>query len=122
MPLGPDYSEVEDMKLPSEGSELLEVPKPLVSALKLMLATFQRKSADYSESDASWDSNFVTTSEHFGLTRFEVCDFFELTKLARLRALRKRGTQPQNEPLVDTYLDKANYALYALALLLESSA
>jgi hypothetical protein len=95
----------------------LYVPEALLPAIAEMVVTFLRKGADYSVTD-DWSSNFQATAEHFGIKPHEACDFNEVQKLARLRALRERGKEPDNENVRDTYLDKANYALYAFALYL----
>ena len=96
----------------------LDVPPVLYPALKTLVDTFVAKSADYSDSDEEWDSNFGTTARQFDMTRYEACDFNELQKLARLRALRRRKRPPTNESVEDTYRDKMNYAVYAYALYL----
>jgi hypothetical protein len=101
----------------SENAPNVYVPPALLPAIEKMLETFFKKSADYSVTD-DWSSNFLATAWFFGVEKWEACDFNEVQKLARLRALRERGTEPANESVHDTYLDKANYALYAYALLL----
>lgn len=95
----------------------IEVPEALRPALEEMIRTFAKKGADYSVT-TDWSSNFRSTAQHFGIEPHEACDFNEVQKLARLRALRERGKAPDNENVHDTYLDKANYALYAFALYL----
>jgi len=97
----------------------LDVPSVLYPALKTLVDTFKAKSADYSDSDDAWDSNFVMTSLQFGLKRYEACEFNVTQKIARLRALRRRNRPPTNESLEDTYRDMMNYAVYAYALYLE---
>jgi hypothetical protein len=96
----------------------LEVPDHLYAALRNMVDIFVSKGQDYSHSDDAWASNFVATSSHFGIQPWQSADFNELQKLARLSALHHRGKKPNNETVIDTYLDKAVYALIAYALLL----
>jgi hypothetical protein len=95
----------------------LEVPDHLYDALEEMVRKLVEKGADYSVSDEQWSSNFQDTASHFGFPPWESCDFNEIQKLSRLKALRKRQRAPQNEPVHDSYLDKANFALLAFALL-----
>jgi hypothetical protein len=102
--------------------QTIEVPDHLYPALKRMVDVLASKGHDYSNGDAEWGSNFALTAEHFGMQPWEAADFNELQKLARLVALRKRGKAPENESVDDTYLDKANYALLAYALLLHHNA
>lgn len=96
---------------------MLEVPAHLVPALTRMLKVSAKKRSDYS-GEGPW-MNFRVTAEHFGIPDYEAADFLELTKLARIRALRD-GRKVQNESVEDTYLDKANYALFAYAMYLAS--
>jgi hypothetical protein len=96
----------------------LEVPDHLFPALKRMVDTFVAKGQDYSTSDEAWASNFEATSQYLGIPKWEAADFNEVQKLARLSALRTRGRPPINEGVLDTYLDKAVYALIAYALIL----
>lgn len=98
--------------------QTLEVPDHLFPALQRMVGVLAAKGHDYSNSDTEWGSNFTTTASHFEMKPWEAADFNELQKLARLRALRRRGRPPENESVDDTYLDKANFALLALALLM----
>jgi len=105
-----------------QSGEEVWIPAPLVDAIKVMVGTFQAKSADYSDTDDQWDSNFAMTAEQFDLNRYEACEFNVVQKLARLRALRRRGTAPVNESVEDTYRDMMNYATYAYALYLEETA
>lgn len=100
----------------------LEVPDHLYDALSAMIETLVRKGQDYANSEEAWDSNFKFTAELFGLERWESADFNEAQKLARLSALRRRGAVARNESVVDSYLDKAVYALIAYALLLHHNA
>jgi hypothetical protein len=99
------------------GVKTLEVPDHLFPALEEMVRKLIEKGADYSVSDDAWASNFHDTADHFDIKPWESCDFNEIQKLSRLKALRQRGRAPVNEPVYDSYLDKANFALLAFALL-----
>lgn len=100
----------------SHSEHTLEIPEHLYPALKRMLDTLTKKKNDYSQS-GPW-ANFNFTSKHFGFPNYEAADFNELQKLSRIRSLRD-GRDVLNEPLEDTYLDKANFALLAYAMFLE---
>lgn len=97
-------------------SKQLEVPDHLVPALERMLAISASKRNDYSRT-GPW-ANFRDTSEFFGLANWQSAVFNQIQKLSRVRSLSD-GRQVMNEPLEDTLLDNANYALFAYAMYLE---
>lgn len=94
----------------------LEVPDHLFPALERMLATISKKRNDYSRV-GPWQ-NFKDTSEFFGLTNWQSAIFNCIQKLSRVRSLSD-GRKIENEPLEDTLLDFANYALFAYAMYCE---
>jgi hypothetical protein len=99
---------------------VLNPDDPFESALISMVQTARRKRADYAR-DGSPFSNFETTSEMLGIpgwTRIDSAFFNVLQKIARLKALRANGRMddPQNESVIDTYLDLAVYAVLTYAM------
>lgn len=94
----------------------IEVPDHLVPALSRMLAISAKKRNDYSRV-GPW-ANFRDTSEFFGLRTWQSAIFNVVQKLARVRSLSD-GRKIENEPLEDTLLDLANYALFTYAMYLE---
>ena len=77
----------------------------------------QRKRADYAPRDPHANFKFVAevlevARRHFGVKRMdEPYLVLLLTKLARILALRSSSRPPQNEPLTDSIIDLAVYAL-----------
>lgn len=96
------------------------VPPAIDEALKRMRAIFETKNADYAE--GTWDSNFLDVARQMGFDRETACDTFIAVKQARLRSLRTSGKLPSNEAVADTVLDRAVYALIALAMHSENGA
>lgn len=100
-------------------SKMLEVPDHLVPALERMLATSLKKRNDYSRV-GPWQ-NFKDTSAFFRLKAWQSAIFNCVQKLCRVQSLSD-GREVMNEPLEDTLLDFANYALFAYAMFLEELA
>lgn len=96
--------------------KLLEVPDHLVPALERMLAISAKKKNDYSRV-GPWQ-NFHDTSNFFHLRPWQSAIFNCVQKLCRVQSLSD-GRQVMNEPLEDTLLDFANYALFAYAMFLD---
>lgn len=94
----------------------IDVPEHLVPALKQMLATSTKKRNDYSRV-GPW-ANFQETAEFFRLEAWQSAIFNVVQKLCRVQSLSD-GRVVMNEPLADTLLDLANYALFAYAMYLE---
>jgi hypothetical protein len=88
-------------------------------ALYHVWETARRKRQDYASPDDRY-SNFLLTSNYFGITDYQAADFNELQKLARLRQLNQSGILPQNESVLDSYLDKAVYAVLALGMYMKA--
>ena len=83
----------------------------------------RKKRSDYA-ADGDIFSNFRDTAHNLGLEGFgpaEAAATLLLTKVARLRSLRINGrmADPANEPVLDSYLDLAVYAIIVLALVKE---
>jgi hypothetical protein len=97
----------------------LEIPVHLAPAIAILVKTAVQKGSDYARDE--WSSNFSDTADHFGIPRYESCDFNEIQKLARLKSLRT-GRKVLNESVEDTYRDKALYAILAYVLYLEEVA
>ena len=98
----------------------LDLQNAFDEALFRIWQTHQSKGHDYAVDADEW-SNFRSTAQHFDLPIYEAADFFEITKLARLKALRSDGKLPKHESIKDTYLDKAVYAVLAFAMYLDHS-
>lgn len=100
-------------------SKMLEVPDHLVPALERMLNVSAKKKNDYSRV-GPW-RNFKDTAAFFHLKAWQSAIFNCVQKLCRVQSLSD-GRQVLNEPLEDTLLDFANYALFAYAMYLEEVA
>jgi hypothetical protein len=98
----------------------LNLNDPFDLALKLIHETGARKKNDYASREDRF-SNFALTSAYFGIDDFQSADFNELQKLARLKQLNRNGFAPEYEPVYDTYLDKAVYAVLALAMYMRAN-
>jgi len=96
----------------------IEVPEYLAPAVVRLMTILRQKGADYGAVDDPW-TNFRATSAFMRCPPWECADFNEVQKLSRVATLRGKNGEPDNEALVDTYLDKAAYALLAFAMYLE---
>lgn len=90
------------------------------AALIGMVLTARKKRKDYAQ-DANPFSNFEGTAAKLaipGFGRKEAALFNVLQKIERLSALRANGRMddPQNEAVIDTYLDLAVYSTLLLAM------
>lgn len=99
----------------------LKIPAPVANALVLIGEVFGKKNADYA-ADNAWRSNFTDVASQMGFTDLDACDVLIAVKQARLKSLRANGRTPVNEAIADTYLDRAVYAVIALAMLIEDGA
>lgn len=93
------------------------LPEPIAAALDKIESMFGTKNDDYAT--GTWDSNFRMSAEAMGGRPVDVADTLIAVKQARLAALRANGRTPRNESVVDTYVDRAVYAVIALGLLVE---
>lgn len=94
------------------------IPPPVERAIERIRATFAKKNADYAE-DGAWRSNFDDIAHQMDAGAVDAADTLIAVKQARLRSLKRNGRGPQNEAVDDTYLDRAVYAVIALALLMD---
>jgi hypothetical protein len=90
---------------------------PFDAALIPIVEMHREKRADYAKDGSPFD-NFETSSSLIGLEGFGPTEsaLFNVTqKLARLKSLRQNGRMdyPQNEAVLDTYLDLAVYGASA---------
>lgn len=100
-----------------DNRESLNLKDPFEKAVFELVEMNRRKRKDYA-TDGDPFSNFIDTSGHFGLAVWESAEFNLVQKLARLRSLRANGRmeEPENESVLDTYLDAAVYAVIMYAL------
>ena len=87
-------------------------------ALALVEEVLLRKGQDYDDPDAVSFGSLHRLGAVFGIPPERVADMFEANKMERIRTLLKRGGAASNEPLTDSYLDKAGYAIIALAIVM----
>jgi len=101
----------------------LDPSQPFERVLIEMLELHRKKRADYAiDGDALW--NFYRTAQIMeekgwrGLNALASADFLLAVKQARMEALRANGRTEQtaNEPVRDTLIDDANYAVLKLAI------
>jgi hypothetical protein len=98
----------------------LDPSDPFDAAIIPIVETNRRKRADYAKDGNPFD-NFETSSNLMGLDGFgptEAALFNVTQKLARLKSLRQNGRMddPENEAVLDTYLDLAVYGILAYAI------
>ncbi len=97
----------------------LDETDPFESTLIEIVKTFRKKNADYADG-ASWSSNFEDVASQMNFAHpVQAADALIAVKQARLRSLSTKGVQPQNESVLDTYLDRSVYSIIAYALLLD---
>ncbi len=109
------------LQVPAEDTPAVQLPAGISQALDRIAAIFAKKGADYAD-DSNWRSNFADVARQLDLTEVDAVDVMIAVKQSRLRALRSNGRTPMNESTADTYLDRAVYAVIALAMLLEDGA
>lgn len=98
---------------------VLHPDDPFDAALIPIVLTNRRKRADYAV-DGDPFSNFRETAEEMDFdSPVQSADFNVVQKQARLKALRRNKRAPENEAVIDTYLDRAVYSIIAYALMLE---
>lgn len=114
-----DLSSYETVAL-EELVDVLNPDDPFERVIMDMVATNRRKRADYAVDGSPW-SNFDDTANALGIEGFTPGDSVNFNieqKSARLRSLRKNGrmSDPRNESVADTYLDRSVYSVIALAM------
>jgi hypothetical protein len=97
---------------------LREVNPRLAKLLIKIIETHISKSADYAKTGNPF-SNFERAAEIAGVDVDTVFRTMLGIKDARLENLLASGKEPNNESLIDTYLDKAVYALLHAAYKIE---
>lgn len=102
-------------------SVTLSEDSPFEMAVAKMVETHRAKSKDYAGEGADIDpyQNFIDSAYQLSLTPGESVENLIATKQARLRVLlpkHHQGEGAANEPLVDTLLDRAVYAVIGLVL------
>lgn len=93
--------------------------RSLSTSLSQILLMFRRKQADYSPAELAagpW-KNFIDTSKHINATPGTAVELLIELKTSRLRSLLEKTGAPENESILDTYLDRAVYCLIAAAML-----
>lgn len=101
----------------------LDPNDPFDKVILKMVEVNRAKRRDYAL-DGGFDSNFTDVAFNLGIDDFgnvESAYVLLLTKVARIRSLRKNGRMedPSNESVVDTFVDLANYAVLCLAMIQE---
>jgi hypothetical protein len=101
----------------------LDPADPFDAALIPLVEMNRRKRKDYAADDDPF-SNFRATSGMLGIPGFgpaEAALFNVTQKIARLQALRVNGRMAEtaNEPVIDSFLDLAVYAIIAYAIVLQ---
>lgn len=100
---------------------MLNENDPFERQLIKMVQTNRKKRADYSGTKDPWQ-NFYDSAYQVGRTAGESCEVLIATKQSRLRNLLQNHFKydnefiPNNEPIVDTLLDRAVYSVIAMAL------
>jgi hypothetical protein len=99
------------------GDIVLDPHDPFEAVLIKVILMFRAKNKDYADGE-SWSSNFEDVAKQENMDHpVRAADAFIAVKQARLRALGKKKTDPANESVYDTYLDRAVYSVIALALI-----
>jgi hypothetical protein len=93
----------------------LDPNDPFEKLLIPMVETNRKKRADYaSEENIYGNFDYVAEATQGMVTATEYCDIMVTMKNGRLMNLR--GREATNEAVVDTYLDRAVYAILAYGL------
>jgi len=109
-----------DEVLDDPSSLWLDPSEPFEAVLIDMVKVNRKKRADYAHDGDPW-SNFRFTAGVLGIEPQDAAIHNVAQKLARLTALRSNGRDPQNEAVLDTYLDLAVYGVIALAIVTHPS-
>ena len=95
-------------------------PRSIAKILRDIASTFAKKNADYAY--GTWRSNFDDSAAQQLVDPIDVANMLIAVKQARLKSLSASGRVPANESVRDTLLDRAVYAIIALALYDEDNA
>lgn len=85
-------------------------------AIKQIVEMHHKKASDYTDSGEF--NNFIESAQASGIETYQAIENLIGTKEARIRTIRrkmKEGKDVNNEPLLDSYLDRAVYALIQYA-------
>ena len=88
-----------------------------MKAINQIVDMHRKKASDYT--DLGEFDNFIESSQSAGIETYQAIENLIGTKEARIRVLRKKEKRdnaiPTNEPLLDSYLDRAVYAIISYA-------
>ena len=85
-------------------------------AVQQILDMHRKKASDYT--DAGEFDNFIESAQASGIETYQAIENLIGTKEARIRVIRrkmKEGKDASNEPLLDSYLDRAVYSIISYA-------
>lgn len=102
-------------------SIVLDPNNPFEAVLIEMVKTHRAKAKDYA-GDGHPNQNFYDSGYQLNLTAGHSCETLIATKQARLRVLlpslwSNSDSEPSNESIRDTFLDRAVYSVIALTIL-----
>lgn len=100
------------VRLPPEDNTPPSAHAQVLAELSAINAT---KRADYTGNEGPW-ANFERAADQLGTAPGQVVEMHIATKQARLRGLFTSGRKPNHESVRDTLVDRANYAVIAVAL------
>lgn len=89
---------------------------PVLQAIKDIEEIHKKKAADYA-AEGNPFSNFEEVAEQTGISTQNVIEVMIAIKNARIKNLGTKTDKPENEPLLDSYLDRAVYCIIAYAYL-----
>lgn len=96
-------------------------PDWMRSAIANISEMNERKRADYASAEDIF-SNFKEAGAEAGVSAQTVVNVLMGVKNARIRQLEASGRAPENEALIDSYLDRAVYGVIGYAMKLEEEA
>jgi len=96
-------------------SQCPEHQDPFDRVVEEIIGLNRRKRADYTGNQDPWE-NFKDSSRQVGQAPGLSVEVLIGTKQSRLRQLLQPGREPNNESIRDTFLDRAVYAIIALAM------
>lgn len=94
---------------------------PFESLLIPIVEMNRKKRADYADEDNIFKNfDYVEAATMEMVTAREYADIMVIMKTGRIQNLREQD-EPVNESVIDTYLDRAVYAILAYGLLLREA-
>jgi hypothetical protein len=95
---------------------------PFEKLLIPIVETNRKKRADYADEENIYKNfDYVEKATMGMVNATDYADIMVTMKSGRIMNLRSQLTKPQNESLLDTYLDRAVYAILAYGLALRDS-